>query len=482
MMRPARAFLPGALLALLIGTLAAPLALAQKPLNQEEWGKVKDKYSSAVGKQLDYLAQGANPPSREDETIIDLGAQYYAYFLDSREAIDSAGSIQAHLNNLTKVLEDAAANRPASDKFANLFIPKLLGYARNVIFAQRTDLVSGHEELARINETRLVALLAAFTSKDKEAAVIRDDAVALLADVLEKKDAKTGRYELNDGVLYYAAQGIGNAFGFAFRPKPVELKDQQLQQRCILDLLDLLNRPLPMVDSLQADQKLGLQFFRRQVIRSLASSRYPLVVDAKNPKRGWTAVELAKIVRNSGLTLEARWDERLEASIGLARMQPLLAKDYRPDCAAQHIGAFVVEFVPIVQQQQTLAAAPAAGSPKEDAVKGRLDEMTLQAYRLTDEITRMNQQLDKNSKELKALWKDADFNAISAYVKEFSDRAGSVLTNLRSGNTTALAQFLERKTAQVPSLEMYKGNAESVVKPGQPPKQPDTSEEPEKDK
>src|SRR5262249_53004842 len=79
--------------------------------------------------------------------------------------------------------------------------------------------------------------------------------------------------------------------------------------------------------------------------RTLAQCRYPAVVDDKKKTvAGKPALALLRVARKDGVQPEPRWDEQVEAAIGLALMQAKLNDTYQPDYAAQYIGAVIVEF------------------------------------------------------------------------------------------------------------------------------------------
>src|SRR5206468_687961 len=86
----------------------------------------------------------------------------------------------------------------------------------------------------------------------------------------------------------------------------------------------------------------GFKALRREAVRVIARYPSPFLGNKEHP-----ALFLAQIAGNDKrLNYEPRLDERLEASIGLARMQATgpIAGGYNPDYAAEMIARFLRDF------------------------------------------------------------------------------------------------------------------------------------------
>src|SRR5262249_38607867 len=120
-------------------------------------------------------------------------------------------------------------------------------------------------------------------------------------------------------------------------------KDKDAQARCVLALIDFIQRSVPVSAATPVGEFEGLRSARREAIHALALSQYPAVADAKGTK-GQAALTLVRVIGFDGFVPEPRWDEEVEAAIGIGWLNPSLFPDYQPDYAAWFAAKAVVDF------------------------------------------------------------------------------------------------------------------------------------------
>lgn len=181
--------------------------------------------------------------------------------------------------------------------------------------------------------------------------IVRVNAMKLLAYLAEESGDETTadlliemiRAEYQpDGVRYYGFKGLRGMMATAYkRKRGPTIQKEERREAVITTLVAFIERKFPNT-MLPPDEIRGLQMVRREAIRALAESRESLL-PGKN--YGHAAFALCRVVgRDTSLFPEPRFDERLEAAIGLCQMPADPGGEYQPDYAAYFIAGFVRDF------------------------------------------------------------------------------------------------------------------------------------------
>ncbi len=172
-----------------------------------------------------------------------------------------------------------------------------------------------------------------------------EDAADVLAEAARSKDT-------NDGVRYYAYQGLGRLFARWHRTPPAA------PSKKIADYLALLiaaveRTPTFNVSLAPRDEVDGFRMLRREAVKALAESRIPALADDKGVLGLKPALVLLRVVSSDGLSPETRLDEQIEAAIGITRMPAKALESYQPDYAAYQVGHLVVRAADHATQPKT---------------------------------------------------------------------------------------------------------------------------------
>ena len=122
-------------------------------------------------------------------------------------------------------------------------------------------------------------------------------------------------------------------------PRKPPLLSPEVEEQCVLKLIAFIQQQPPHPASASREEIEGFKVLRREAVKALAEYRSPSIKDKARP-----ALVLLKVVARDGFQPEPRLDERVEAAIGVARMNPASDLTYQPEYAAQQLGLFVVDF------------------------------------------------------------------------------------------------------------------------------------------
>jgi len=125
------------------------------------------------------------------------------------------------------------------------------------------------------------------------------------------------------------------------------LLSREREEKCMTVVVPLVERTQTFPRNAQAEEVEGFRFLRREAVRALSQTRYPVLGQVR------PALALLRIAAaDPRVVPPPRLDERLEAVIGLAQMRPDLSPDYQQDLAAFFIARFVREFAKLANDQQ----------------------------------------------------------------------------------------------------------------------------------
>jgi hypothetical protein len=291
------------------------------------------------------------------------------------------------------------------------------------------EVLKNPEPIARVNAARILARLGE-AGQEKAA----DDMVKILQD----KDQ-------SDAVKFYGLKGLADLFAAAPGaniPGKRALKDEDREDKCILALVEFLERKSNLPNNAPPEEVDAFRYLRRQAIRALGKTRTPAVTKKKQLVGTPTGLALLRVVSNDGLNPPPSLYEQVEAAVAVCQLQTPLVNGYQPAYAAHVIGEFILEFAN--QNNQNRAGAAPGGIPT-------LPWKYLAAILL----------------EALKSWKAA--NPTDAYIGELVGKSENLLKtiekNVGSPATAGLQAWLQKPP---PQTSLFKGDNKSVVKPSAP--------------
>src|SRR5262249_18719042 len=93
-----------------------------------------------------------------------------------------------------------------------------------------------------------------------------------------------------------------------------------------------------------ADEVGAHQYVRREAIRALAATRYPIAPKTKAGVTSMSALWLQRAL-NKEMDPAPSLTEQAEAAIGLCHLRAGLSKEYNLDAAAYEVGKFLVDYI-----------------------------------------------------------------------------------------------------------------------------------------
>jgi len=336
MLRPALSRLI-ARTALLTFALLCSGSLHAQVLPADGSGELEKQYDRNQRELAGKLTKGEVSYGDEHKETVKLMAKWFSYRLTWPKFQNEAGMMKRLFDEYEQDIGNAGSKLPATKAFLEAFTRNLVATSRDVLKAGEPG--TRQPLIARVNAVRQLAFLAKFG---------QEEAADVLAEVIKDPDPEM------DASRYWAFQGLRDLFAQANKTPPVPIKDKAREAKCIVALVEFLEKPMTVSAGMPREEIEGLRFLRREATRALAPTRYPAVVDEKTKAiQARTALVLARIARRNGLVPEPRWEEQVEAAIGLARLQCKLFEDYQPDYAAQQIGGALADFANVYNQDDS---------------------------------------------------------------------------------------------------------------------------------
>jgi hypothetical protein len=409
--------------------------LQPAPGQEEFLGGLGDKLLPKESSRLGDMRFGkkgvvdANPKDTEDnKAVLTKAARYYAFRLTN----PIFGEKEKNPEGLT--MNDLV--NQAYEKL--LLVPEIRG---------RRGLKDEQKQYLKEFTKELVPCLREVLSKNGKYAV-RVNAARILAGVAEagqEEVADTLREIItnpkeNNGVKLFAFRGFKELFDQGGGEKSIFTKaDRELE--CINAICDFVRSERPPTLTVDAEQSEigGYQFVRREAIRALAATRYPIAPKTKTGSC-MTALWLQRVL-NKELDPAPSLTEQAEAAMGLCQLRAGLSKEYNLDVAAYEVGKFLVEFIGDYSTQR--------------ATKQGLIPWKLYTTRLGIALEALNTQAKEpgGNKE------------VAAYVAKVVAEAQKAMKPLevdKDADPTPLDAFL--KANPPPNKELLKGVKEATLK------------------
>ncbi len=371
----------------------------------------------------------ANKDSKEDQTAIDVSAQWYTYRL-TWDTAPAAG----HVNTLMEEFfgqvnnADSPAMRKNNPAFSEMYIKALALRAR--------DVVQTRNPIAAVNAGRMLARLAKAGSDEA--------ADACLEAVKDSNGFLDPKVRL--GVQYWALQGLGNMLANWAQTPPsgdaasASTNRKEREENYVQALVQMIERKQPTGPGVPNPEEIrGLQMFRREAVRALVQYRLPAITDSKGGIKVPTALTLLKVINDDGMSPPARIDEQIEAAIGVASLPAKAVPSYQPDYAAQQIGYLVVEVARGAKEKD-----PPKFPWQYDAARlaDALEAMRADAKGLANKAaaTHIDNLVDRAVRVLKSI--ESAGSADSSNLKFWLDNNPAPQKTLFAGMTTATVRTL----------------------------------------
>jgi hypothetical protein len=363
----------------------------------------------------------ANPSDKTHVEALDVTARYHTYrvFLEHLETPDPkrpTRTIDRAISDFENDLKFLKDNKPNTQAAIDIFRNKVGLHALEVIqFDQAARVHKIHNarilaEIAKLGEPKLAETLVTVLKDDKQ----------------------------NDGVRYYVLRGLRNLLALA-KPgqMPPLLKEEQKTQ-CAEALVEFLEHRQGPPKGAAQEEIDGFCLLRREAIRALAQIHTPAVSEKVRP-----ALVLARFAgADGGIQPPPRIDERMEAALGLARMQA--DKQYQADYAACQIG-------------RCLGAFGQKANEEKNKEGERTRPWKIDAYHLNAALAALK-----------------GISGKDPYVAQVIEKGTRLLDEVMKGeqaNTNDVTWFTTPQ-GDPPNKELFKGDADSVVKPAQPAEAP----------
>jgi hypothetical protein len=393
-----------------VAMLTLELGQTRAQTLNEGWNVLEQKYNGARGLALGFLkGQLVDPNDKSHQEAIDLLAKTFTYGVYLRKLELQHDGIKKDWEAFERAVDTdilKARNQQAVQTFAEIFRDKVRVHALEVI--QYKDARPIH----KLHNARVLAEIAKLGQEE-----LADTLVIVLNDPQQY-----------DGVRYYMLNGLATLL-----PRLPSAR-QTKSATALVEFLE--KRKGPDTKKAAPEEVDGFIFFRREAIRALAKVRTPAIDDKVRP-----ALVLARYAGNdASIQPPPRIDERVEAAIGLARMQSPKGQ-YQADYAAGQIA-------------KCLGALAQSAEAERAAQKDtRTHPWRVLASQLKDSLEDLKKNNEKNQ-----------------YVVQVADRGTQVLNQVVKGEQIRDTEqtWWSSQQSDPPSKELFQGSADSVVKPGLP--------------
>jgi hypothetical protein len=400
-----------------VAMLTAGLKQIHAQTLNEGWNKLEEKYNGGARNLAHGFLKGSrvDPNDKNHLEAIDLQAKTYTYGVYLQKLETQPNLIARDFDALSKAIDRdilKARDPQSMQTFAEIFRDRVRVHALEVIQFDKA------KPIHKIHNARILAEIAKLGQSE-----LADTLISVL------KDSKQ-----NDAVRYEMLKGLDTLIPHLQPPQ---------KAKCAVALVEFLEQKKGPHKKATQEEIDGFCFFRRAAIRALAKIHNPAIDDKVRP-----ALVLARFAGNdASIQPPPRIDERIEAAIGLARMQaPPKDKQYQVDYAAGQIA-------------KCLGALAQAADSERANKDTRIHPWRLLSALLKDALEDLKKRNDKNT-----------------YVVQIVDRGTRLLNQVINGQQINPNEqtWWTSPQSDPPSKELFQGSPDSVVKPAPP------SEEPEK--
>jgi hypothetical protein len=428
-----------ALCAVFLTSTTLPAAPLRPPANENPAVLIsidkggKDQLTSEENNRFTDFRDGKQPivdggKTERNREILAKAARWYAWRITLPNVYETSGENSKLVEAMKQAYQQLLLNSNGERmKTPAEQTPYLKEYGKEFTTCLREALSKNGTMIVRVNTARLLAAVAVAGYEE-----VADTLLDLITDPEE-----------NGAVKVWAFRGLKELF---LQGTPAQsILAPKREQEAIVALIDFINTPAKVAAGTPPEEVDAYRFVRREAVRALAQSRYPLVPKVQ-PGQGQTALTLLRVMRKDGLVPEPSVSEQTEAALGLLRLQG--QPGYQPDYAAYQIGLFLVDFL---SQYNQARAAGGVGFPFHVA-----------AAKLSDNLEELKTQV-----KLAAPTDKEAASFIDKLVEEGKKSLKPVAVDpkttrdLKNAEPEALDTWL-RKLKSPPAL--YKGMTEAVLK------------------
>jgi hypothetical protein len=365
-------------------------------------------------------AETFDPNDKSQSEAIDLLAKTYTYAVYLKKLDTERDGIKKDYEAFDKDVDGIlkARNRESLQPLAEVLSDRVASHALEVIQLKEA------RPIHKLHNARILAKIAELGH-----AGLAGTLVTTLKDSQQ-----------NDAVHYWVLKGMETLLSQVQPQQAAPLLSKDQQAKCaeaIVEFLDLEQKKAPSKNAAPEEID-GFRFLRRAAIRALAKIHTPAIDNKTRP-----ALVLARFAGNDErIQPPPSIDERVEAAIGLARMEPGKDKQYQPDYAAGQIAKCLGAF------------ALAAQNDRNNENKEKKDLAThpwrVLSALLKDALEAMKRNTGKND-----------------YVAKVADKGAQILNKTMAGSTIDGNDLTYWRSSQSdpPSKELFQGSADSTVKP-----------------
>jgi hypothetical protein len=357
----------------------------------------------------------ADPNDKQHVEAVDAQAKYVTYLVYVDHLEHQPGKIEAAYHefesDLTAFTKIKEKDRQSMQPLADLYRDRVREHALEVIQHPRT------RPIHRIHAARILAGIA----------LLGQGKLAETLILILKEDKQT------EGVHFWALRAFRDLLALPPQMPPILTKDAE--GKCAEAIIEFLQRTPPLSAGAPAEEVDGYRYLRREAVRALAQIHVPAFSAKVRP-----ALVLARFAgEDDSIKPRPRLDERVEAAIGLARMQSAQSKEYQPDYAASMIGKTLTAF------------GNEYNANRDESLLKRRYPWKIDAVRLIDGLTALKTDSGKNPHVAKVVERGL---RVALVVEKGS-------TNVDAGDLT----WFTNPDNDPPSKELFKGMPDSVVKP-----------------
>ncbi len=336
---------------------------------------------------------------------LDTQAKYVTYQFTWVTVEGKPGEIdKVYSGGIDRDVTSLKKGRPATAGAIQVYSGKVIEHAGEVLQTQKL--------IAKVNAARVLAKLAELGPPD-----LADALVAVLQS------------QESDGVKYWALRGLR----VLAAQQPAVLNPER-EKKAAEALAAFVERRMTVTDTTKPEDVEGFRVVRREAIRALAHLRNPAAAAG-----GRGPLALLRVVAKDGLVPPPRMDERVEATIGIARLKPALDKEYNQDYALAQLGLFLDDFTQAVTRDRNEAVDSKA--PQLYPWKG----FALEMYEAIDQLRA---------------------EATEPYVIRLADECLALLDRIEKGNPADPERILRIVINDPPkSGRLFKNLEDSTVRP-----------------
>ncbi len=401
-----------------VATLTVGLRQIRAQNLNEGWNKLEEKFNAGPRNLALGFLKGERVDSndRNHQEAIDLFAKTLTYGVYLRKLDTQPNAIAKDFDALSNAIDKdilRARDRQSMQTFEEILRDKVRIHALEVI--QFKDARPIH----KLHNARVLAEIAKLGQPELAPTLIK----------VLKDDKQTA------GVHYYMLKGLTTLIPLLQPPQ---------HAACAVALVEFLEQQKGLHKNATQEEIDGYRVLRREAVRALAKTHAPAIDDKVRP-----ALVLARFAGNDErIQPPPRIDERVEAAIGLARMQaPPKDRQYQADYAAGQIakclGALAQE-------------ASSELSNRDTAKDTRMHPWRILAASLKEALDDLKKHNEK-----------------SLYVVKIADKGTQLLNQVMKGQQLGNNErtWWTSSDSDPQSKELFQGSPDSVVKPAPPSEQ-----------